>query len=886
MRRWIKPLIGLALAAPLALVLLAPSHDPESYVYSATGYTRLIEDVFIPENFLEYTKNFDSDDLPIVRLSPQAANVDSVRRFVANSYLRDDLRRNDVWELKAGHLHINPNAHNIALPLTARPEWTGNLLFHHGGELRATLSGPSETTLVPLTRKLAPADPQVVIRDPFRPGPPLANAVRLDFNYGGAAGGVARVFLLGEDMWVRSEQNPQANLFVDGRLVPPGTYRRLPPGAELQFQTGNLSKFYFSRGVTGANVFVSHYQPLAGRIRLPLLEWFALRFETEMDHLVTQNGAQADLSPAARARNRAVLGADVTTSLDADLQTALQRKLEDFVAPGLAHENGRGFPAAITVMDAKTGQILALASYPAAPAQGAGTRRAWEENQNFVNLPIGSAAKPLFSSAILEIWPELATLQIPAPASGAHDDLLGLPIAPSLNEEASFGGGWICFDDYLQRSSNIYAATLMMLATAADPTKPDAAAPSSPYRLLGHDYDHLPTLQIEAGNVLDTISCCVKWGDELARLYDVRVEDIERLENVGGESSIFADDRYDKAIWRPMLAALPDARFLRQDNLNAVSPARVNLQMNNVRNFRTEYLTLILGASTSRWNNVKLAEAYARLVTGKRVVARLTEDGPAPESMTGCNTTRDADGLFCAAERDRLLHALALVALPPGTAGGQVGPRLAPLIEEAARRGEVIGFYSKTGTPKIPDAVNTPEAAAVRQLGRDGVLRLDAAGHMIVALGNTTHDLRRATDVAPALAAIEADSAVFQSIGRGRALLRKVLTRALAFNRARLPSQGAQLFRIVNRKVAGVPVGEGKQHEGRVYAFVIGVWPKSAERNAATHEVDANAPPLRALSVAINIQDNWVGEHPHLGAQLGGELLDLLAPTLFPADAK
>jgi hypothetical protein len=320
--------------------------------------------------------------------------------------------------------------------------------------------------------------------------------------------------------------------------------------------------------------------------------------------------------------------------------------------------------------------------------------------------------------------------------------------------------------------------------------------------------------------------------------------------------------------------------------MNSVSPARVNLQMNNVRNFRTEYLTLILGASTSRWNNVKLAEAYARLVTGKRVEARLTEAGPGPVPMTGCNTTRDADGLFCNAERETLLHALALVAVPPGTAGGQAGSKLTPLIAEAARRGEVIGFYSKTGTPKIPDANNTPEALAVRQLGRDGVIKLDAKGHMIVAAGDKTLDVRKAGDIAPALAAIEADNATYQSIGRNRALLRKVLGRVLAFNRARYPSQGAQLFRIVNTRVAGIPVGEGKQHEGRVYAFVIGVWPKSAERNAETHEVDVNAPPIRALSVAINIQDNWVGEHPHLGAQLGGELLELLAPTLFLADVK
>ena len=878
MKRWTQIAVGLAVAVPLAIVLLSPSRDQDTYVYSARGYTKLIETVFIPENFLEYTANFDSDDLPMVRLSPEAEQIEAVRRFAANSYLRDDIRRNDVWELRGGHLHINPDAHNIALPLSLRPVWTGNLLFHHGGELRAVLSGPSETTLVPLTRKLEADDPAIATRDPFRGGPAISGAARLDFNYGGAAGGVARVFLLGEDMWVRSESNAQANLFVDGKQVPAGSYRRLSAGAELQFQTGNLSKFYFSRGVTGANVFISHYQPLAGRIRIPLLEWFALRFETEMDHLVQQDGEATDLTPPARARNRAVLNGDVTTSLDADLQAAVQRKLEDFVAPGLRHEGGRGFPAAITVMDAKTGQLLALASFPATAAQGAGTRRAWEANQNFVNLPIGSAAKPLFSSAILEIWPQLATLEIPPHGPGGYDNLLGLHIAPQLNEEASFGPGWITFDDYLQRSSNIYAATLMMLATSLDPLKPDPTKPSTPYRLEGSARDHLPVLQIAQGNVLDTISCCVKWPDELARLYDIRAEDIERQ----SETSIFDDDRYDKTLWKPMLAALPDPRFLRQDNLNSVSPARVDLQLNNVRNFRTEYLTLILGASTSRWNNVKMAEAYARLVTGRRVEARMTEDGPAPPPMLGCNAGNDPDGLFCPKSRDVILHAMALVAVGSGTAAGQVNARLAPLIAEAARRGEVLGFYSKTGTPKIPDAVNTPEAMAVRQLGRDGILKLDAHGHMIVSIGEGTFALQKAAEVPAAQAVIEGDSATFQSIGRNRALLKRVLARALAFNRARTASQGAQMFRIVNRKVVGVPVGEGKLHEGRVYAFVIGVWPASALKNAATHEVDTTQAPIRALSVAVNIQDNWVGDHPHLGAMLGGQLLETIAPVLFP----
>ena len=76
MRRWQRIALGLAVAAPVAVTLLSPSRDQDTYVYSARGYTKLIETVFIPENFLEYTANFDSDELPMVRLAPQAERIE------------------------------------------------------------------------------------------------------------------------------------------------------------------------------------------------------------------------------------------------------------------------------------------------------------------------------------------------------------------------------------------------------------------------------------------------------------------------------------------------------------------------------------------------------------------------------------------------------------------------------------------------------------------------------------------------------------------------------------------------------------------------------------------------------------------------------------------
>ena len=70
-------------------------------------------------------------------------------------------------------------------------------------------------------------------------------------------------------------------------------------------------------------------------------------------------------------------------------------------------------------MDAKTGEVLALGTYPRDRSQ-LGARQAAslqpdpliERNHNFARMPVGSVAKAPISLAILQANPELATLRI------------------------------------------------------------------------------------------------------------------------------------------------------------------------------------------------------------------------------------------------------------------------------------------------------------------------------------------------------------------------------------------------------------------------------------------------------------------------------------------
>jgi hypothetical protein len=62
------------------------------------------------------------------------------------------------------------------------------------------------------------------------------------------------------------------------------------------------------------------------------------------------------------------------------------------------------------------------------------------------------------------------------------------------------------------------------------------------------------------------------------------------------------------------------------NSFSSVLPERANLQLDAVSSVRGKYTSMLLGSGTNYWSNLKLAEAYARLGTGRKVQARLTVD--------------------------------------------------------------------------------------------------------------------------------------------------------------------------------------------------------------------------------------------------------------------
>ncbi|HSR42751.1 MAG TPA: hypothetical protein VLL48_11280, partial [Longimicrobiales bacterium] len=171
--------------------------------------------------------------------------------------------------------------------------------------------------------------------------------------------------------------------------------------------------------------------------------------------------------------------------------------------------------------------------------------------------------------------------------------------------------------------------------------------------------------------------------------------------------------RYRVDAWRTVLErieAAGDTAALARTALrfSGVSAQAANLALNTVEELRTDWVNLLLGGENSRWSNFELAEASARLVTGRAVRGALADrvllPGDDPADGPDAAPAPLGEGVLRDGVRRRVLHAMELVARPGGTAG-----RLSPAVEglrsrlrsvDGAVRWELYAF-AKTGTPAV-----------------------------------------------------------------------------------------------------------------------------------------------------------------------------------------
>jgi cell division protein FtsI/penicillin-binding protein 2 len=411
---------------------------------------------------------------------------------------------------------------------------------------------------------------------------------------------------------------------------------------------------------------------------------------------------------------------DVTWTIDRKLHSAIQDKLEKFLKLGVNNRAKLQIdPAAVTLIDNDTGDILTLASFPDASVlesstselQRKGKGQAYIDrltlNQNLLNHPIGSAGKPFLATAIWSVHPYLSEFSIiKHPPGNEIKNTLGLSLDKPF-EIFSHRENVIDRRAFLHYSCNLYMVNLFLLGLASDSTEDQK---------FGYTFESIP-LEYEVGGV--GISNGIDFSQYLKQPSNMFVN-LEKSPIARALNSIFdieiqvvdSNDirentaaRYDTQLLEPISNVLFIHDKFQLKPLFSCCPEQVNLRFNQIQLLRSEFISLDLGGASSEWNNIKLSESVARVVTGKKVKARLIKDISGKNVVLSEAKSQPSFPLFEQEVETALQwvrEGMQLVTTDGGTAQA-LAPHIKKINDRLMEQDLRIGFYSKTGSPRKKD---------------------------------------------------------------------------------------------------------------------------------------------------------------------------------------
>lgn len=677
-----------------------------------------------------------------------------------------------LFLVSEGKLAINPFAHNFALPYPERKNWSGSLSFR-GDEL-PTLAGENvmlafietdedketnaiEHAILPETDWLG------VKRRTWRAkaydllGPPgLGALVRLHVQGDVVFLEVAdekqfgRVSLNGvplnsgdvpgiKELRERSKEK-RPNLFV----LKSGDRLRVVTGdKEGVFRFGKFAGGMISRSWLEEGRKINEVDPDLAK-EIP----YVRQLHECLQKFVSEHPDPDSLRQP-----------NVRLTLDRSLHGLLSTELEGYLANfdknlSLVREIERQ-PACITVMDALSGDVLAMPTYPSKQKLDAliqlsdsgkirklskSDRSKLERNQNLLPVVIGSTNKPLLACAVWDTYPKLRKLVVEEPggsmavASGLN---LGRPLSTT-------GPRTINAVSFLEKSSNAYTVSLY-LATLATPES---------FTLDGQGH-----LRATAADGKVDYSRYIKNGiiagglgrrqhianEKFAQLFDISLRsDLAAMQNLELDPSLLA----------PMFKELRAEPSIVDKAFRDVSTPRVNLALQSVDTVRGEMVSMLVGGFTNRWPNVKLAEAYARIGTGRRVQMRVTL--PSTEKKPPSFDKLDIDTSVLA-----LVHQGMEAAVKTGTAAS-LRPAIARETARFARKGLDFRLIGKTGTARRTDKLECAAFCFYAEiLPKNGSKPLAATSTAIYlqdraaarGIKNSTVAVRLATELLPHISA-------------------------------------------------------------------------------------------------------------------------------------
>ncbi|KTE37418.1 MULTISPECIES: hypothetical protein [unclassified Sphingopyxis] len=779
-------------AALLTVLPVIGITAPERQLRDADeGYRLIVDHVLIPRNILVATDALDTarqdaDTLrrsAVVRLDEarlDAANreIPGLRGYVERSYLRQDIARNDpaLWIDDNVLVGIAPGAHAIISPL-AQANWNGDLLYRGSERNSAAFVRLNGTGGDGVWRPLYRAG---VAGGGWDDGFYVAAGSRgaIELRKGSDADRDGDMVLAyrrkgrqltlpaaAEAHYCNSEDAAAVDPVTNRLTVEPGTCLRiagaLPDGARLDFIEVPRSRVVGAETIDGNE----RYARLSRSARSSMSAW-------------------AQWNPA-RARSMELA---IETTLDFNLSQFAQQALDSvYDAQGLRR------PAAITIMDARNGEILGMASRegndlfrPVGPLG--------DYDVNFREMPVGSVAKPLVAEAIFSsFYKDGRMLEVADTPGGADqiDQVLGVDLNGSLHAPAVRSGGWIDAQEFIAFSSNQYAAALMMLTSCAEPAEPRSA--NRDYRNAG------AAAPCFRGGGRRTIE--LPWKRDFESYYISPDSPGKGTDDAGGHRGL------DKlALWG-------------EDDWAAGLPNPANIHwpaLEGLQSFRAQVVPIILGGQDYAWNNIVLAQSYARLVTGRRVNARLR---PWPASYRPARMAFERNQAICRGLED--------VANVGTAAAPRFGLRDRVMRWRPGAPDDFI-LLSKTGTP-------TSESATPAQLQTIGEVNRDIRGGRLC------------------LAKRGADWAVDTG---DRCRARAVPAGPEARERRTLGYRGVDVLFEGGRPIRAL--GEpGMRYDTKAYVFVVGA--RAGEDEPARIGCAQLPPKGPLVVVAVNFQDPTVG---------------------------
>lgn len=831
---------GIAGFGLIACVLFAPASPAVQGAHAADGYNQIIRHIFAERGWLWLQPaEGDGEALPHVGLAPDIADIPVIRRFLASSYLQEDLASSDpgVWQISGDNVRgVSPHRHAIPGPFEGNRVWRGDI------EYRQTVD--SGLWLVDAERRF-----ELPLQDDPESGSSVLNVFRGASDVVPSAAGsyhlvaddgttIGRIFQIGDRTLISVTQDTAVMVTVDGLEANPRlgrvAYQALSPGSSIRFARDGMQPQILR--VEGDQNTISRYSPFLGRRRDPSFRYLAEPIEQAMFLPGNNNTEDRELP--------------FVTTLDRDVQAAAQTQLTDI---GGTQEDEGEIRAAATVMDTMTGEVLALASFPRTvddlpPALRAthSGRRLMEADHNLATLAVGSSIKPVFAAAIVSADDRFRSFRLGrgtlnrAGRECAFERLLWVDVErPAGRDDLAGVNDEYCrdveigFTDFLVESSNRYAMALMLLAAQRDLRQPRPLVPlagSDAYYLNGSW--HTEGLEVlfaargrtETGVLLrgSPRRLGLSWTRALNEAFGVKLDDVDPDPGQPLEDRL--QDLHQVDFWGEQLADDSSAVVA----LSGISPQREMLDLGSVDHVTNDYLQLILGGGASRWTTIKMAEMFSQLVTGQRVHAVLNHGDPYPASrsvLTNSALAAVQEGLRVTAGR--------------GTAGSLA--QLEADLQDVAGEGVEVRLYAKTGTPTIEHPVRSPVNAAVNRMIGQGLLSSDRPDRWRIGR-------RPSRDIAERDALIQTlgSDPRIQSLLRSEGVSSEAAATYILDLRAGSPRYGNLLRRGLRGALMGVHADEEPLfHDGSVVGVVVALYR------------EGRATPEAGLTIFVNFQARW-----------------------------